>query len=938
LPEVRFIDWESPFLPAVSRHLVDGHACGPTVDLERTLLVTPGSRSGRRLLELLVDLAAEAGLRLIPPRRILTVGALPEELYNPGMLIAPGPFVRRAWAQALNSSPPDVIAAALGPHGPESLSTGQVGLSRMLDTLSRTVGAAGKDFGAVSRECHRGFLFSDETRWAALSRIQVAMRSALRAAGFMDREEVRAEALKRGDIQTDRSVFLLGVAEMPLITRRMLERISDHVTVLVHAPSNASALFDDFGTVRVDGWREFQIPIEDHDLLVMDSPTGQAEVVASTVADLSGDHGLDEITIGVPDQSLVPFLVQRLDSAGYPARYAEGTPVTLSAPVQLLDAVADLLQTGRYSAMANLVRHPDLPAFLDPDRAPDLVDRFFEHHLPALVPSEKTGSGGGDAGFSQLVRRLRTPAFLGQLDGEKALTAWMPLILSFLSDVYGDLENGSDPGRLRAVWEASVQIRDAAEALSSLPDALDATCSAAEAIRVLVGELRDGRLPPEAEEDAVELVGWLELQLDDAPIVLLTGVSDPFLPEAVNADPFLPNALRERLGLEDNNSRYARDAYRLTTLVHSTRSRTVLAGRRTAAGDPLRPSRLLLSGSDEEVARRILSLTGDTGDDDPRFRPETPLRIETRKTRFRLPPEPRIQVTKIPQPLPVTAFKALIEDPYLWALSGILGLRESSFDLQELDPLGFGTLGHAVLERFAAEPEATSTEPAAVERCLSELLDQVVGWTFGPDPIPTIPLQVEQLRLRLSAFAEWQADWAKEGWEILWTEARTPEEGVPFDVDGIPILLSGRVDRIDRHRETGAWMVFDYKTSEDGVDLFSVRGRDGEWKDLQLPLYRFLLPSLRTSDGQQVAMPPSDVSIGLAYLPLSKDPEDMDAVFPHWTEDDLASAEEKARSVIRTLRAEGWVSFQADRTARAARGEFASLMGKGVLSETEEDR
>ena len=78
----------------------------------------------------------------------------------------------------------------------------------------------------------------------------------------------------------------------------------------------------------------------------------------------------------------------------------------------------------------------------------------------------------------------------------------------------------------------------------------------------------------------MELLDWLELPLDDAPVVMLTGFNEGLFPESVQGHAFLPDALRTRLGLIDNRRRFARDAYRLTTVLHSKESVRLIAGRR----------------------------------------------------------------------------------------------------------------------------------------------------------------------------------------------------------------------------------------------------------------------------------------------------------------------------------------------------------------------
>jgi hypothetical protein len=84
----------------------------------------------------------------------------------------------------------------------------------------------------------------------------------------------------------------------------------------------------------------------------------------------------------------------------------------------------------------------------------------------------------------------------------------------------------------------------------------------------------------------VELLGWLELPLDDSPVLVLIGFNEGRIPESINADAFMPNSLRTRLELTDNRRRYARDAYALTAVMHSRRRLVLIAGRTDVKGNP----------------------------------------------------------------------------------------------------------------------------------------------------------------------------------------------------------------------------------------------------------------------------------------------------------------------------------------------------------------
>ncbi len=75
------------------------------------------------------------------------------------------------------------------------------------------------------------------------------------------------------------------------------------------------------------------------------------------------------------------------------------------------------------------------------------------------------------------------------------------------------------------------------------------------------------------------------------------------------------------------------------------------------------------------------------------------------------------------------------------------------------------------------------------------------------------------MRARLKKFAGWQAGWVQAGWRIEYVEAEiSRDREAEFDVDGVPILLRGRIDRIDVNQASGEIMVFDYKTSDTAKD------------------------------------------------------------------------------------------------------------------------
>jgi hypothetical protein len=739
-------------------------------------------------------------------------------------------------------------------------------------------------------------------------------------------------------------LWLVGIAELPLIVAEMLSAVEDPVQALVHAPPERADQFDTLGCVRPEVWRDVEIPIDDEVLSVADRPSDQADEVVRILGHLEDERAADEITIGVLDDSLVPYIEQRLGAYGVASRYAAGTPLARTGPYRLLTAIADYLDGRSWPAAAALLRHPDVGAWIDATEAPEIADRFFEKHIPTrLLPDRPRSRRSED--LSRVRQRLERESGIERLTGSRRLSEWMPDLLGLLEGAYGEAAGAprtdaasTDAARTgaarteanRRIVESCLRIRDSAAELFGLPGAVDPSCEAPTALRILLSESSSQAVPSAADERAVELVGWLEVHLDDAPVLVLTGLNEPHLPESIGGDPFLPDSLRTALGLEDNEKRYARDAYRLLAILHSRPVCRLVTGRRDASGDPLRPSRLLFATDGQTAAERLLSFVRGSGTDGKRTLPALGIRPAA-TSGFRLPPETEIAMPEPPQPFPVTHFKAILQDPFRWALERGMGLREVHDLHREMDGALLGTVAHEVLHRFGVTPEASSTDPAVVYRCLSQLLDTDVEARFGGGISGATEVQVEQLRWRLEAFAGWQAAWVTDGWRIVATEASTPKGGAALDVDGTEFLLSGRIDRIDHHAARGRWAILDYKAGENGQSPESTHRKHDAWVDLQLPLYRHLLPALEGVDWGPGGPPGVDSPVDLGYLLLPKKVEDVKPAFADWDESMLQGALETARDIVRFLRENQRVTMSDTPTLRGRWDPLARLFGQRLL-------
>ena len=158
-------------------------------------------------------------------------------------------------------------------------------------------------------------------------------------------------------------------------------------------------------------------------------------------------------------------------------------------------------------------------------------------------------------------------------------------------------------------------------------------------------------------------------------------------------------------------------------------------------------------------------------------------------------------------------------------------------------------------------------------------------------------------------------------------------------MDGEPIQLRGKIDRIDFNEFTGEWAVLDYKTGDSGKTPQETHRKGKKetapWTDLQLPLYRTLLSGVLNEQGAPVVPEDQQASVRLGYILLPKEKRGARVAFAEWTAGELAAAEETARQVVRGLRRG---EFGYDPKTPHFRGDpFEALLGRTLLPLTRED-
>ncbi|MCA8982019.1 MAG: PD-(D/E)XK nuclease family protein, partial [Planctomycetes bacterium] len=687
------LGWDAPPQARAAEWLVERFGD----DLEGVLVAQPGARGGRLLRE---HLARMLGPRWRPPQ-FVTAGQLSDVLLGLEGHGATRTVRTLAWVEALRGLDPHDLRRIVARAPQPDEHSAWLRLAEEVRGLFGEVAAEGIGFDAIARgEALPAEAAGELARWKALARAQERMARALESEGLVDPHFARLAAIEAGKVNVPRAVVLIGVVESTGLLRRALDLVDCPKTALLLAPDELRDCFDDHGSLLPRKWIERGTSIGADDWRVVQGPDDQARATVEAIAGWDARYAAEDVTIGLCDAEVAPYLKRRLAAVGVRARDAAGLPIARTAPALLLEAVADYFDGRRFSAFAALVRHPDLEARLRADRpdleAISLLDAYQPEHLPAVGNGEWFGHHA--ARLAELAKSVHV--LLGELDTPvmRPLSGWADATRELLDRVYGTRTLRDDVEEDRRLAGSLRAIAGALDEIDALPTSLELTGGPSVMLSLLSRMIANLAVPSAAAAPGVptiEVLGWLELAQDDAPAVVVTGFNDGKVPESVRGDAFLPDSLRRSLGLIDDDRRLARDLYASELLAHSRDTCVFLTGRKSLAGDPLVPSRILFHCADDRLLDRVTRFIEGARS------PEAPAEPENARREL-----PRKAEGETVGRISVTGFKHYLSSPYAFYLQRVLRLETGDDRARELDPMGFGSLAHEALEEWGRDERA----------------------------------------------------------------------------------------------------------------------------------------------------------------------------------------------------------------------------------------
>ncbi|MBM4144291.1 MAG: hypothetical protein FJ225_11975 [Lentisphaerae bacterium] len=866
----RFLGWDRPVRESVGDCILPHPGPGPA-DLGDTLIVVPTRQAGRRLRETLALKCAEQRTVLLAARTVP-----PSFFFMPppgGPPPATPAVVQAAWAQVLRAQAPGACPGLLPSRAGARDFAWAAGAGGLIQSLRERLAEGGYGVTDVPAAC--GEAFEERERWSDLARLEAAFLERLRALGFADPCALKRLAADEAPPPPGvKRIVLAAVPDPPPLALRALRRLASQVAVeaLIPAPARLAHAFDAFGRPAPGVWNASPLDIPDpaRNLLLAGTPAGQAREALAVMAAADPAWGPGDVAIGAPDRAVVPFLESMLTARGLPCFDPADKPLRNHSLYLLLESYGALVSAGSCAALGAFLRHPDVLRHLQARRGLKAesvlaeLDAFNARHLPqrlADIAGRLGGRGaapGAPAPFAALAAAV---GYVEELRAAAAQAGVEPAARALLKSVYADRA-------LRRGARADDEMRQAAAAadrvlreIASLPArALD--LARGDVAELLFRRLRDERYAAEPSDAAVDLEGWLELPWNDAPLLIVTGMNEGAVPDGRLEDAFLPDSLLKRLGLRDDAQRAARDACLMRLLVETRRAAgraCFICGKTGARGEPLKPSRLLFRCRDADLPERARRMFARPADPRPAPAPRIGFRLRPAQP----PDAPALR--RGADRISVTAFRDYLACPFRYYLKHVLGMERVNARKSGMDALDFGTMVHDVLDAMGRRADLRACDDGdALFAFLGARLDAWIEERYGPAPALPVLMAADAARRRLREAARVQAGLAREGWEIVATESRRR-----MTIGGLTV--HGRIDRMDRHRETGRMRVIDYKTADTAgapreahlgrarpdtpaYAAVAAGGAPLRWLDLQLPLYMLLAgPDLRDAPGAEPA-------------------------------------------------------------------------------------
>lgn len=765
-----FLGWDRPFLNVAVEWLLERRDELPTI-----LLVVPTAQSGRTLRE---ALAVAAGALLSP--KVVTPGSFLQARNDE----AAANWVERvAWVEVLENITDWSEYEALFAKPPDEGTNWASGLAREMAQLRHTLQENGLLLTIAARKLSETV---EAERWATLAKLEQLVERKLDEWGLKSRSKILTNGIQLPSGFT--KIVLVGIAELPPLVERAVIASQQAVTTLIGAPERESNEFSATGKPLAT-WSQRPMPWPNGLVQVAADPRQQALEVLKIIA--TAQTQSDQLALAAVDTEVGDELARTLTREGWPA-FHPAASVSSQSLSRWFKIWCEWLTDPTLATLADLLTLPETGILIAGKRAQKakclamLRDRWMITHT------------------EDLQRRIAQKIFVNEWD--KTSAEELCKAAEALGKWRGSLQDENFVGTISRLLgilaRTGPTTEDAANIMTewlanAAPMIARVKRGAGFWIELMLSEISSPSPSPPVGR-VIDVQGWLEIYHEPGSHLILTGMNDSKVPARIGGEPWLSESSREMLGLIKDADRASRDAFLYQSMVESrlVNGRVdVICGKSGSGGETMMPSRLLLAATRDDLPDRVKKLFKNIDPPEANLHWHKDWQWIPRK----VDPPARINATSM------TDYLAC---PLRYYLKHVLKMQTPETNRTEWSARDFGNVTHEVLERWGRDllaRELTLAEP--LHDWLSAELDRVVTEWFGSQVPLAVRIQTESLRKRLEWMAQVQAANRLAGWVVMDVERK---KEIKFG-DAVIVL---KIDRIDRHCETGQIRVIDYKTGK----------------------------------------------------------------------------------------------------------------------------
>lgn len=974
---LRFIDWHRAFLPSLVETLITPQVVTEGVlDLSDRIIVLPGARAGRRLLELLTIACHDSGLCFSPPR-LITPSQFLESLIDAHLgahhepregnkeetgeeasvedlhlNLASDHDLLVAWHGVLSELSPEVRSLIIAKELDSSLLWSD---AATFVRLQRELLGGGYSFKDVSISLADSLSPTVGQQWSLLADLEELVEQQLQALNLVSAAKILQALAEKDQITISKRCIIAAVVDAQPIFFTVLKKLSPSPDIYCFCSPTREGDFDELGRLKFESWSKAALPITDSQIASLATPRLEAQAVALKLYAHSGDSFHEAppvneresspllaktITICAADQAFMPLLSAELKRWKIPTHFNPGWSLADSHVLNLIKILASYTTERSIEALSQLVRHPEFGRYLTrAEPFPDYNHEFFLTRLDTFISESIPLTTKGLINDARIAATIDTITDLvGELFSAYQLTVadWCLKVERLIKKIFGASELQINIPSQRLVAETCIALFELLRSLFNSQFATKQSMNFAEFSSLLTYAAKTVPFSPYHEEhDSIEIVGWLDIVLDDAPNTLITALHEGAIPEMMTSHELLPNSAKRQLGLPCNESRLARDVYIAAASLNSKVSVEFSFHRQSLDHAPLQPSSLLLrpTVSSLESFNRV-------GDDNAH--PNYPLWARVRKL-LDLPelrgstltdsfsagngaydlnhavpaivkPSSKVLTAAafsrpLPLPSPIqeppdkvspSAISAYLQCPYRFYLTYVLELVEQSDTNTEIPSHIIGSIIHKVLELLPNEGRFN------LESMTKQILNDWhhrIDNHFSDSSRNIIRLLKEEGAQRLQRAVGWFYQRRLEGWIRHGVEHKLTLGPSP-ETHGF--IINGRVDALEYNPKTHEAIIIDYKLRERSENPTNALGPDGTWRSLTMPIYYHLAYPELVKAYTKVN------SLQMAYLNLG--PEfTYELNVAKWSEEELESAWRLTLQILGKIKAkEFWPPSQQD--------------------------